>query len=369
MPTRLILSLTLLVLLSLSLVPLPRSVQACCMVEEDYAGRIGQAEQKALLIHRDGVEDLILGITYEITPGADGKLPKKMTWLIALPNEPMEDGGYGLAEPYLFDRLQTLAYRKLIRRLPMPKDDLAEGVAEEAAEAADEADANGVEFGRAVKVGPYDIQPVRGVGQNALDGLNKYLDSRGFKTEDDDHMAWFVEHGFTFLCIEVTPDENSASIPTSKALPPLRVRFKTEYPYYPLRYSSQQGDFRLALYTLTDKPIDLVRSMYVLEALGWENTPGSYAYPYARWKMPQTMKTSDLMKGRNKLEPLPEESKAMLGQAKSWSFGLFQGRPNPKNRPIKLWTGDCYFTLKGQDFAPLATRAVKVKPDEKTAMK
>jgi hypothetical protein len=57
------------------------------------------------------------------------------------------------------------------------------------------------------------------------------------------------------------------------------------------------------------------------------------------------------------LDSIPKESKAMLEQETQWSFGLFMGRPNPEDRPISGWTGDCFFTLKGQDAAPLATVA------------
>lgn len=359
MPTRLLLSLTCLVLVLTALLPRPTGVQACCMVPEAFLGHVGQAEQTALMIHREGVEDLILGIKYEITPDKDGKLPEKLTWLIALPSEPMEKDGYGLAESSLFDELSSLAEDYLIRHLPRPKSrltPLAEGV-EDAAEAAAD---GGVELGRAVTVGPYDIQPVRGVGQNALDGLNKYLKTRGFPTEDPDHMAWFVEHGFTFLCIEVTPQEGSAALPDGDALPPLRVRFETEHPYYPLRYSSQQGNFSLSLYTMTDSPIDLKKSAFVLYALGWENTPGTHLGQYMRWKAPQMVDTEKMFDRWWPLESLPKESEAMLRLEKQWSFGLFMGRPNPEDRPISRWTGDCFFTLKGQDAAPLATRLVKV---------
>lgn len=354
MPIRLLLSLSCLMLVVLLLVPTPSRVDACCMVPEDYLGDIGQAEQRALLVHRDGVEDLILGITYEIKPDQDGKLPEKLTWLIALPTEPNADGGYGLADVSLFDELNGLAMKTLVRHLPKPRSPANNGpdAVEEAAEA-------GVELGEAVTVGPYDIQPVRGVGQNALDGLNNYLKTRGFPVEDDDHMAWFVEHGFTFLCIEVTPKQGQATLTDGEALPPLRVRFETEYPYYPLRYSSQQGDFSLALYTLTDRPIDLKKSASVLQAIGWENTPGSRIGEYTRWKAPQMVKTEDVLEGWWKLESLPDETKAVLDKEKQWSFGLFQGRPNPKSRPISGWTGDCFFTLTKQDKAPLATRAVK----------
>lgn len=328
------------------------------MVPEVFLGDVGQAEQVALLIHREGVQDLTLGIKYEIMPDESGNMPEKLTWLIALPSEPFEEDGYGLAESSLFDELSALAEDYLIKHLPRPRSKY-DG-AEEAAEAAEEAPlANGVELGRAVSVGPYDIQPVRGVGQNALNGLNNYLKTRGFPAEDPEHMAWFVEHGFTFLCIEVTPKEGSAQLPQGEALPPLRVRFETEHPYYPLRYSSQQGDFDLSLYTMTDRPIDLVKSLSVLHAIRWQNTPGVKIGPYTQWKAPQTVKTERMFKRWWPIDSLSEESKAMLMTEEQWSFGLFLGRPNTSDWPISKWTGDCFFTLNDQARSPLATRSFK----------
>ena len=360
MPTRLLLSLTCLLLAVTLLVPTPDRAQACCMLPVVYEGKIGQAEQKGLLIHRDGVEDLVLGITYEITPDAKGNLPEKLTWLIALPTEPMEEDGYSLAKAGLFDELSDLAYETLVQHLPVPKgnrgvDSLALGEVEPT-ETAD----NGIELGRAVTVGPYDIQPVRGVGQNALNGLNTYLKKRGFPVEDPGHMAWFVEYGFTFLCIEVTPKEGETTLSAGEPLPPLRVRFETEYPYYPLRYSSQQGDFDLALYTLTSKPIDLKQSKSVLDAIGWHNQPGRATdFTSGLWKKPQTVSAKDMLFRGLKLESLPKESKKFLTEETRWSFGLFMGKPNPKDRPISDWTGDCFFTLEDQKPAPLATGQVE----------
>jgi len=360
MPTRLLLSLTCLLFALTLLFDTPKVADACCMLPVTYKGEIGQAEQQALLIHREGVEDLILGITYEITPDADGNLPEKLTWLIALPSEPMEKDGYSLAEPGLFDELGELAYETLIEQLPAPKG--VNGVDNQllGEDALEEPLAASIELGRKVTVGPYDIQPVRGVGQNALDGLNAYLKQRGFPVEDPGHMAWFVEHGFTFLCIEVTPEQGEKTLSAGQPLPPLRVRFETEYPYYPLRYSSQQGDFKLALYTLTDKAIDLKKSAGVLEAIGWQNQPGKAVdFAHALWKGPQALDAKDLLLRELALKSLPKEAKKILNDENTWSFGLFMGRPNPEDRPISDWNGDCFFTLKDQRIAPLATRLAK----------
>lgn len=354
---RLLLPFTVLLVMFASISATLDRADACCMIPSNYTGKVGQAEQRALLIHRDGVEDLILGITYQITPDAEGNMPEKLTWLIALPSEPMEENGYGLAETDLFDSLGEFAIEKLIKKLPPsrgPKKNSLGDREEAPAELAND----GVELGRAVSVGPYDIQPVRGVGQNALDGLNGYLKKRGFPTEDPAHMAWFVEHGFTFLCIEVTPKEGQKTLSAGEPMPPLRVRFNTEHPYYPLRYSSQQGDFSLALYTLTEKPIDLEKSAGVLDAINWSNRPTYRASGvHGVWKKPQTVRSKELLAFGEVAKTLPKESRALIGVRKDWSFALLEGRPNHPNeqKSISDWTGDFFLTLEGEDTSPLAT--------------
>ena len=74
MPTRLILSLTCVLLALLALLPTPQRGLACCMVPVTYKGSISQDAQEAILIHDGNREELILRINYKIT-GA--KMPEK----------------------------------------------------------------------------------------------------------------------------------------------------------------------------------------------------------------------------------------------------------------------------------------------------
>ena len=53
---------------------------------------------------------------------------------------------------------------------------------------------SGVELGKRAVVGPYDIQPVRALGRNALTALNRWLGTNGFPTEAPEHMKYFVDN-------------------------------------------------------------------------------------------------------------------------------------------------------------------------------
>jgi len=341
-----------------AVVPLSGTKQAdgCCMPPANFPGGVGQSAQNGILIHRDGVEDLILQIAYEIEPGPNGELPEKLTWLIALPSEPLEDDGYALADPEVFSEVREIGRHLLVDYIrEVPRAVPGTRSIDHAPEPTPE-----VELGRRVQIGPYDIQPIRGVGEHAFEGLNAWLGERGFPTESEEHMAWFTEHGFTFLAIEVTPGEGETTLSPGQPLPPLRVRFETEYPYYPLKYSSQQGDFELALTVLTDRAIDLGHSAAVLDAIGWINRPGSTEMairdiPYSVWKAPQMVRTGVLLESYRPNEHFNAVAGEVLGQRENWHFAVFNARPNPPDRPITAWTGDCYFTLVGQAPAPLAT--------------
>ena len=157
---------------------------ACCMVPATYKGSIGQEAQEAVLIHDEGREELVLRINYRIK-GAT--MPNQFAWVITTPVEP---DAYALADAKLFEDMFDLA-----QRLAAPRSkSRSVGCAARAGSALP----MGIELGKRVEVGPYDIQPVRGVGPLALKGLNTWLADNGFPTEPPDHMTYFVENGFTF---------------------------------------------------------------------------------------------------------------------------------------------------------------------------
>ncbi|MDF1702868.1 MAG: DUF2330 domain-containing protein, partial [Planctomycetota bacterium] len=123
------------------------------------------------------------------------------------------------------------------------------------AEGASKQDAHGLDVGALVEVGPYAITPVKARGAAAVGELNRYLEAHGFGTEDPAHLAWFAENEFTFLCIQITPPAGAARLGEHLDLVPLHVRFAAEQPYYPGKYSAQQGNFALALTLLTTEPV------------------------------------------------------------------------------------------------------------------
>ena len=228
--------------------------EPCCMVPAGYKGSISQSGQEAILLHHEGREDLILKIRYQITGAA---MPDRFAWVITVPNEP---DAYAVADPRLFEEVHSWAMPLV--NPPKRSPSLGE-------RSAPAVKAVGLEFGRAVKVGPYDIQPVRALGREALEGLNAWLTANGFPTEDPKHMEYFVDQKFTFLCIKVGPAEGEKAVAPSAGLVPLHLSFRTEQPYYPLRFSSRQGVFDVTLYVLTRDHFDFRNSGDSLRRINW----------------------------------------------------------------------------------------------------
>jgi hypothetical protein len=254
---RLVLALPLLLLLGA-----PAPVRACCMVPRSWDGAVDQAEQNVVVLHHAGHEELILRVTPFFQrkdgtplPEAADAAPPYVEWVVTVPSPPT---GYRTLPAGVFreagelvSRLEALAKAQhdARTRLDVLTNYLraTRGVAT-AAEA-------GLDVSAPVRVGPHEITEVKARGREALGQLNAYLAARGLPEEDPDHMAWFVDRGFTFLCIHVTPPPGSARLGRLLDLEPLQIGFETERPYYPAKFSSRQGAFAVQLTAITSRPV------------------------------------------------------------------------------------------------------------------
>ena len=294
-------------------------VFACCMVPATYTGSIGQDAHEAVVIHDGDREELVLRIRSRITGET---LPSHFAWVVTMPNEP---DAYAVAAPELFQDMFDLSCRHV---QPKPRKNLGFGCA-----AISDLKVDGVVLSQRVRVGPYDIQPVRGVGENALEGLNTWLAANDFPTEAPEHMAYFVDNDFTFLCIRIAPPENDPSVSASGLLPPLHVSFSSEQPYLPLRFSSRQGAFDVNLHTLTRKKLDFNAGAETLNKINW---------------------ASDYFKRNVPIKPkdMPDSLKAVYAKSVweaasgKWYYNNVMGSRVNRGDTIKTWREDVFFALK-----------------------
>lgn len=290
---------------------------ACCMVPRTYEGTISQNAQEAVMIWHDGREELVLRIDYAI--GGAETMPEQFAWIVTVPNEP---DAYAVSDATLFREMFRFAERHLHQQ---PRSNSrAEGVA---------ASAGGIELGTQVQVGPYDIQPVRAHGKAALEGLNQWLANNEFPTEDPAHMAYFVENGFTFLCIKVRPAGSDDAVAPGGVLPPLQLSFASERPYYPLRFSSRQGVFDVNLYVLTRQPFDYGDSKQMLERINWRQ---------ARSKKNVSIRPKQLPRS---LHRVFGEGRIPIG-AEPWHVNNLRGWRVNHDNAIAAWEDDIFFTIE-----------------------
>ena len=301
---------------------------ACCMLPKLYEGSIEQTQQEGIIIYDKGVQDLILKVDPKITGKAQ---LENICWLITVPNEPDK---YDVCDESIFETMYDLRRLHLVRKRSNTSIGCSKSSEDKAKDSAEKIE--GVELGKFVQVGDYDIQPVRGVGKHALSGLNKWLEQNGFPTEPEDHMKYFVDNKFTFLCIKVNSQEGG--IASRPELKPLHLTFKSDEVYYPMKYSSQQGDFSANIYTITSMPIDFIQSSELLERLNWKNK--------------FLKKNVNLAK-----KQLPDDLTDIIGKDKPYLyFNNFRcAHPNYKNA-ISNWEEDVFFKLNGSHWPNAANQ-------------
>ncbi len=310
---------------------------ACCMLPAQYKGTIGQSAQEAVVIHADGREELVLRINYHVeAEKSGGDLPPYFAWIITVPNEPDH---YALADERLFEDVFAWGNPRVV---PPPTKE-SRGVDSLSANVIPE----GIELGERVEVGPYDIQPVRAKGMDALNGLNKWLEANGFPQEDADHMRYFVENGFTFLCVKVTPPAGGKSVGGSGMLKPLQVSFATPAPYYPLKFSSRQGEFALNVWLLTKQKIDLEKNVGIYHNVGADR-PEEIDGKFQRRGFQDNVLVEKSNMPKSLKSVLNNSQEKSVSGVKDWHLSVLRSPALNQRTKIKDWKSDVFFIMESE---------------------
>jgi len=230
-------------------------VDGCCMVPRGYPGDVDQSMQEVLILHADGHEELVLRVRPFFREADEP--PSHLAWLVTVPTKPT---AYRTASSEVFGEARVLHARLQAFYDAQEPRDLNLLTTSASVDSAAARGSWGLDISEPVTVGPYTITEVRTLGGAAVEELNRYLETNGFGTEDPDHLAWFAENEFTFLCIRIDPPEGSVRLGQHLDLVPLQIGFESERPYYPGKYSANQGDFGLELTLVTPDPL-LLRSV------------------------------------------------------------------------------------------------------------
>lgn len=224
-------------LIGFAIVAVPSVALACLHATGGEAAQpVTQSGQQAIVVHHDGVEDLVLQVDYQ------GLASQTIGWIVPVPATPSE---YGVGELQLFRDVGE--WVNLRRQRPQPRGLRSRGTPTQAAAAT-------LRFGEPARVGPFDIQPIQGFGSGAANALNEWMRANDFQPLPTLTLSYYVQRNWTFLAIKATPEEG-AELDDAGGLPPLRITFPSERAVYPLKLSTHMGAFGVRIYLFTSEPV------------------------------------------------------------------------------------------------------------------
>jgi len=319
----------------------PMPVIACLHGPSDFTGDLGANAYLGVLFQAEGREELILNV--QVAVDSPQEL-KRLAWVVALPATP---DAYSA-------KVGSSIFSDAFDLLPKPK-----GYGKGALAFSDDGVQDLGLHIKVVKAGPYVIHQVTGEGQAAVEGLNEWFKRNDFPTKPVEEMKFFVNHGYTFLCIRFDFDSKlglKMLLPPGKAtkglegdeptdgapLPPLRLSFATKLPFFPLKFSSHQGEFAVQLLSFTAQPIDWNASKSVLKQLGvtsrsWNPLDcGNFRVSPASFRGALKDVYGRILK------------EGRLASPKGWFLNNFAFEEiNSKKHPIAKWSTDCVLQLDG----------------------
>lgn len=234
--------------------------RACLHAQGPASMKIGQKGQQALILHHDGVEELVLKVEYA------GDAAPSLAWIVPVPAAPTD---YGTVDTALFDALDEWVQlrRERPRARAMEKSAPPQAV---------------LTLLPPARVGPFEIQPIQVAGETGADAaLNAWMREHGFQELPAATLAYYIERGWTFLAIRVTP-ASGAALEAEGGLPPLRVQFPSADAAYPLKLSTHMGEFAARVYLVTAAP-PAERAFDGVRARGFEVVSGGRYLETARF--------------------------------------------------------------------------------------
>ncbi|MEM6956310.1 MAG: DUF2330 domain-containing protein [Myxococcota bacterium] len=205
--------------------------EACLHLGQD--GTISQSGQHGLILFKDGVEHLVLGVDARL----EDTTPDKLAWVVPVPNVPDK---YETVEGPLFQELHR--WVRLEETSGLRVADVGGGAARDP-----------LRVLRATRAGPYLIQPIQGKGPAAAAAMNGWMTREGFQPIPDETLRYYIERNWTFLAVRVVPNDEGFS--QREGLPPLHMAFAAERPVYPLKLSTHMGRYAVRIYLVTEDAI------------------------------------------------------------------------------------------------------------------
>ena len=194
----------------------------------DKGADLYEPEQRAIIFHNKGKEDLIIQAKYEGSA-------RDFAWVIPVPNVPKVKE----VKEDLFSELSEYTQRRI----------------KWGSEAAEE---HGLELIERKKVGIYDVSILK--SKNGED-LLEWLKTNGYKfpEEGKDLLSHYSSKKWYFVAMRVDPSELKEDVENKLhegTIHPIHLIFKSKKPVYPLKISSlNKGSMDLLIYVFAKKPL------------------------------------------------------------------------------------------------------------------
>lgn len=173
---------------------------------------------------------------------AEGQPVEGLSWVLPIPAPPDTFETLSLE---LFDELETKMPVRLFSKLQLAGGGGSGGPRQ------------ALEEFPAARVGPYEIQPIRGHGEQGARALRAWMTEHGYQPVPSELLTHYVEREWTFLAVRVVAPPGEEL--TAGALPPLQVSFPRQEDalVFPTRILAASGSFPLRFYAVTPHPADL----------------------------------------------------------------------------------------------------------------
>jgi hypothetical protein len=192
------------------------------------------ADQKAVLIYRDGLEDLIISVGLDLQAAQD---PGELAWIIPVPSQPEVQ----VTDDEIFQVLDRLSAPEVVYKTEH-RGGPGWGLGAAAPEAA-------VQVLERKEIGVYDVAVLAG---REAGGLLDWLHAEGFPVPDALYspLDAYIAEGWTFVAMRISPGASPDQVLDAQ---PVWLSFETGQMVYPMRLTGVGDDpLALRLYILAD---------------------------------------------------------------------------------------------------------------------
>ncbi len=213
-------------LLFILLLPHPSSADGCFFIRSEKVGNSAESpNQRAVIIHHEGIETLILQVKYSGN-AAD------FSWIVPLPVPP-KDGEIKTTSDWIFSELHNQTQPRVYYT-----SSLGNTKREGGGFSGEDSKLGQTTVWQILNVGPYEVAVISGTSSSAL--MN-WLQNNDYDFPENaaSTIDFYVQKNWCFVAMRVESMNKTTKSGSAyqAGLPPVEIRFNTVKPIFPLRIS------------------------------------------------------------------------------------------------------------------------------------